>query len=806
MLAIASFYEDPLTVFLTGMVLMILFFWYFATELETRKRNIGTGLTLGICALCFLAATPLKERLKGGIDIVGGSSFSLRVQEREDDSGNKTPVTPQQVDQAIIVIEKRLNSMGTSGAMIARQGDDGILVQMPGVEPEKADAIRATLEKVAKLELREVSPRNNEPGLAQQVLDGTKIEPGYRAYAHTSKDEDGNEFTVPILLQRRMALGGSDIANAYPSPQQADAVAITLNGDGTDKMIALTKDMRPGQDRIAIVLDGEVISAPTVQSVPLGKDFIIEGLHEPGEVQTLANSLMNPLENPLVVEEERTVSPTLGAAFVQQGVWSGIAGLSITFLFVLLYYRFAGIIALCGLLVNGIVLFGVMAMFGFTFSLPSIAGMVLIIGMAVDANVLIYERLREEMENGKSLKNAISSAYEKAFSAIFDSNVTSLITAIILIAFGSSALKGFAITLSIGILASMFSAILVTRVLFRWGIDLKMLRNLSFLNLVKSANYDFLGKRRLCAAISLGLLLVALSAFGIRNERALGVDFTGGTMIEFQLGKDIIVPLADVENAVKSLNLTKEAYPQEQSSPATGILLTVRCDTSDAELITTTLRESIPALGETKAGSETDYVIDSSKDEVSSVVGGTFLIDSVIALVIGLLAILLYVTVRFEFAFAVGAFVAILHDVIISVGIVVLLGGELSYIHVGAILTIAGYSVNDTIVVFDRIRETLLIRSGSVKAIMNEAINATLSRTVLTSATTIMTVAILAVFGGAALRDFSVTILIGLIVGTYSSIFVATPIVLWWSSRKGGDIRTDVRATEIAAETAAANP
>ncbi len=346
---------------------------------------------------------------------------------------------------------------------------------------------------------------------------------------------------------------------------------------------------------------------------------------------------------------------------------------------------------------NGIVLFGVMAMFGFTFSLPSIAGMVLIIGMAVDANVLIYERLREEMENGKSLKNAISSAYEKAFSAIFDSNVTSLITAIILIAFGSSALKGFAITLSIGILASMFSAILVTRVLFRWGIDLKMLRNLSFLNLVKSANYDFLGKRRLCAAISLGLLLVALSAFGIRNERALGVDFTGGTMIEFQLGKDIVVPLADVENAVKSLNLTKEAYPQEQSSPATGILLTVRCDTSDAELITTTLRESIPALGETKAGSETDYVIDSSKDEVSSVVGGTFLIDSVIALVIGLLAILLYVTVRFEFAFAVGAFVAILHDVIISVGIVVLLeeGLHKSYL--------VGFGWNET----DRFRVTL---------------------------------------------------------------------------------------------------
>jgi SecD/SecF fusion protein len=818
MLAAISFLEDPLVVFTTGMILLVLFFWYFATEIERRKRNVGTVLLIGVCALCVLAATPVHERLKGGIDIVGGSSFSLRVQQRESENGEKMPITREQIEQAIIVIEKRLNGMGTAEPLIAQQGTDGILVQMPGVEPEESARIRATLEQVAKLELRKVSERSEEPGpngktLADRVLNDGELAVGERAYLYTSKDEEGNEFKRPILLSRRSALGGSDIANAVPSPQQADAVAITLNNEGTDKMIALTKNMRPGVDRIAIVLDGEVISAPTVNQVPLGKQFIVEGLREPGEVQTLANALMNPLENPLVVEQASAVSPTLGKAVVEQGIWAGIIGLSITCVFVLLYYRMAGIVALFGLAVNGIILFGVMAMFGFTFSLPGIAGMILTIGMAVDANVLIYERLREEMAAGKSLKNAIAASYDKAFTAIFDSNFTSLITAVILIVMGSGTIKGFAVTLTIGVVASMFSAILVTRVLFRWGIDLNLLqKNLTFLDLIKATKFDFLGKARKCMLVSVGLVVMALGAFGIKQEKAFGIDFTGGSLIQFQLGKEVKIPVEDVDKALQSLKgqLAKAAFPQEQSNPVTGTLLTVRCDTRDVALITKTLRESIPLLGEKKPGSEgtaaSDYLIDSSTEEVSALIGDTFLKTSLVALVLGLIGILIYITVRFEFSFALGGFVAILHDVIISIGLVVLLGGELSLIHVGAILTIAGYSINDTIVVFDRIRESLLIRHGSIKAIMNEAINATLSRTLLTSATTIVTVAILSLFGGSQLRDFSIMILIGLIVGTYSSVFIASPIVLWWSQRKGGDLRSDVLATEIKAETAAAAP
>ena len=806
----AAFYDDPLTLFLMGLTLMILFFWYFATEIERRKRNVGTVLLVGVVALCVAAAWPPKERLKGGIDILGGSSFLLHIQPRTGEDGIEMPITPSQVDKAIEVIEKRLNSMGTAEPIIARQGTNGILLQMPGVEPAESDRIRETLQKVAKLEFRMVSPRNDELGpdkksMAVRVSEGTEKIPGYLAFNHKTKTEDGVELQNPILLSRRPALGGSDIALATPSQQKQDAVDITLNGPGTDKMIALTKDMREGVDKIAIVLDGEVISAPTVQKAPLGKQFEITGLRDPGETQNLANSLMNPLENALVVDSFSKVSPTLGSAVVKQGLAAGGLALMMTFLFVLIYYRVSGFIAIIGLIVNTIMLFGIMAMFGFTFTLPGIAGMVLTIGMAVDANVLIYERLREEIRGGKSLKNALEASYDRAFSAIFDSHVTSLLTAVILFWLGGSAIKGFAITLIIGVTASLFSAILVTRVIFRWGIDFGLFKKLTFLDLIKSHKYDFMGKRRLAIGLALATVVISFGAFAVRGERALGIDFTGGTLIRFQLGKDTTIPLDDVKKVVEGMTLSKAAYPQQESNVTTGTMLTVRCATPDAKAIEDKLRESIPALGEKQANSG-DYLIAANSDEVSALIGGTALNQSLVAIAMGLLGIVVYMTFRFEFSFALGGFVAIFHDLIICVGFVVLMGGELSLIHVGAVLTIAGYSISDTIIVFDRVREMLLHRTDSVEKIMNEAVNATLSRTLLTSGATLISVAILAIVGGSALRDFGIIIFIGIIVGTFSSIFIASPVVLWWSNRKGGNIREAVLASAAKAESISAAP
>lgn len=798
-----SGFEDDLTIFFIALSLLILFFWYFATDIERRKRNVGTTLILGICALCVLAATPPREKLKGGIDILGGSSFTLRVQPRETENGSLEAPTTHQIDQAINVLRKRLDSTGTSEAQINRLGDDHIQVQMPGVSEEESNAIRANIEKVAKLELREVSPRNDEVGpdgktLAQRVHEGSEILPGYRAYLLKGKTEEGKEYSQPILLSRRTALGGSDISSAYPSPQQPDAVAVTLNSAGADKMYELTKDMRPNVDRIAIVLDNEVLNAPVVRQA-LSKNFEVSGLHDPGEPKALSDALMNPLENPLIVETASKVSAAYGSAIIKQAIWAGVVGLAVTFLFVLTYYRTAGLVAVVGLLVNGVILFGTMAMFGFPFSLPGIAGMILTIGMAVDANVLIYERLREEMAAGKTLKSAIGNAYDKAFTAIFDSNFTSLITAVILFWLASGTIKGFAVTLTIGLLASLFSAILVTRVLFRWGIDLGLLKKLSFLSLIPPTKIDFLGKRKIAFVISAVVISVCVVNFYVKRDRALGVDFTGGTVIQFQMEKNQFIPLEQVNKALDELTLRKEAFATEENSAATGGLLSIRCDTADAGQITEKLRASIPLLAERLPDTTENgvakpggYKISQSAGEVSALAGKTYVRESLIALGLGLIGIFIYIAFRFEFAFAIGGLVSTIHDVVLTVGLIVLFGSELSLLHIGAILTVAGYSLNDTIVIYDRIRERLRYDTGSIQDIMNEAVNATLARTILTAGTTIVTLVIIFFYGGPSLEGFALTILVGLVIGTISSVYIATPIVLWWSSRKGGNLRSYV--------------
>lgn len=261
---------------------------------------------VGLISSCSRAEDALAEK--------GGHSFLVSVGERVDDGGAKIPVTQAEVDQAIGVIEVRLEAMGIAEMLVEREGKGGILLKVPGLGAEQAGRISAMLEKTSRLELREVSPRNNETDaggktLAQRVQDGDEIVPGYRALIQKGKDADGNDHSTPILVNRRMALGGGDIAMAMVSPSRADAVNVTLDGAGADKMIALTKDMRPGLDRIAIVMDGEVMSAPVAQSVPLGRNFEINGLDEPGEAQALAVSLMHPLVNPLKVEELRQIRP-----------------------------------------------------------------------------------------------------------------------------------------------------------------------------------------------------------------------------------------------------------------------------------------------------------------------------------------------------------------------------------------------------------------------------------------------------------------------------------------------------------------
>ena len=831
--------DDRLLTFLAGLGLLALFFWYFATDFERRKRNIGTIIVVAIGLFSLLAIVPkekwgdvitgkvpIKEahNLKGGIDLVGGSSFTLRVQPTLDANGNPVPVSPNAVQQAIQTVEKRLNAFGTADLLIVAQGEDRILVQMPGVSPEEAANVREILEKVARLELKAVHPESRVRA-AEVAKDPENVFiPGYELKTLDDEDDDGKVITENILIKKRADLDGSYIVHAQElyGPHEGK-LSVELNSEGASKMFQLTSKMQHGFDRLAIVLDGKVLSAPVVQD-SLGSRFEISGMKNAAEARALAAALLNPLKNPLIVDEERTVSATLGKETVQQGITAGIAGLVLTLIFVLIYYRFAGVIALLGLTLNILILFGAMAMFGFTFTLPGIAGIILTIGVAVDANVLVYERLREELAAGKTVKTAISAAYEKAFSAIFDANITTLLTALILFWRASGTVKGFAVTLTIGILATLVTALLCTRVLFWWFSDAGILKKLSFMNLIPEKAFNFLGMRKLAFTLSAILILTGISTVGIKGDKALGIDFTGGAQLSFQFDDDTRIPQPKVQEVLDSLKLTQAASSQEETNE-TGELLTVRCGNPsaedlkdgqlpDSEIIENALRKEFPKLqeleqatndaGQPKVDGEgkpvMEYKYQMAKETISASLGSEFLSTAVWALLIGLIAILIYITIRFEFSFAIGAFAALFHDILICLGIVILTGQQLSLIHVGAFLTIAGYSINDTIVVFDRIREDLRSKRGDVLDVMNRAINSTLSRTVLTSITTFVAVLVLYIYGGAALQDFSFTIMIGVIVGTYSSIFIASPIVYIWSKIRGANLRRELLDANLEAE------
>ncbi|MBV9672558.1 MAG: protein translocase subunit SecF, partial [Verrucomicrobia bacterium] len=424
---------------------------------------------------------------------------------------------------------------------------------------------------------------------------------------------------------------------------------------------------------------------------------------------------------------------------------------------------------------------GVMSLFNFVLTLPGIAGIILTIGMAIDANVLIYERLREELDLGKGIKTAIDSAYSKAFSAIFDANVTTLITAGILFWLGSGPVKGFAITLTVGIVASMFAALIVTRNAFNWLLTFNRLKRVSMLHLIKSKGFDFLGKRRIAITGSLILIVASLVAFGIRGKSALNIDFTGGDYLLLRSAQDLSEK--QVRDTLAQGGITNLVIQRESSQSGDQHYLAIRAPFQSADKIVAQLKTAYPTA---------NISVDRSEG-VGPIIGSQLAATSLYALGLGMLGILFFVTIRFELSFAVGAIIALIHDVIITLGLFVLTGREVSLVMVGAILTIAGYSINDTIVIFDRIREGLHSgRKGSIQTIMNMSINETLSRTILTSGVTLLCMISLLIFGGSVLADFSFTIVIGIVVGTYSSIFIASPIVLWWTNLKRGSLRSEV--------------
>jgi SecD/SecF fusion protein len=541
---------------------------------------------------------------------------------------------------------------------------------------------------------------------------------------------------------------------------------------------------------LGVVLDGVLHSAPFIRTAIYGGEAIIEGSFSLREAQDLSLVLRaGSLPAPLQVIEERNVDPTLGAESVRSGVRAIVLGGVLVLVFMLGYYLFAGVIANLALILDLLLLpLGMLIVSGFlglitgggggdglpTLTLPGIAGIVLTIGIAVDANVLIFERIREEQKVGKRLASAIEAGYDKVFSTILDANVTTLITAVILFWQGSGPIRGFAITLSAGIVVSMFVALVITRLMFELVAYKTKITSIKMLSLLGETNIDFVGKRKIAAVLSVVLLASTWGIFFSKGAANFGVDFTGGTSLIYRFdqkpGQDELrnaILAAGVPDAF--VQYQRELVPDETGRVPEYLMVKVSDGMGDATKAA--LTEAFP---------QANFFI-LQEDTVGAQVGQDLRRKGIMAIVWALVGIVIYISLRFEFAFAIGAIVALAHDVFLTIGIFTLLGNQLSLPIVAALLTIVGYSVNDTIVVFDRIREDLqLIRGKKYSEIANLSINQTLHRTLLTSVTTLLTVTMLLVFGGGAIKDFALALFIGIIVGTYSSIFVATPVVLYW--------------------------
>ena len=758
---------------------------------------LALTLTLLLIAFSIVTIWPPQKKIALGLDIQGGTSFLIRLKPGE------KQINKAMLDQAVEVIRKRVDYFGASEPIISPVGNDRILVQIPGLDTAKIQEARDQLSRVAKLEFRLVYPDNGE---RLRAIDAGKevIPPEYRIEVYKYAPNGAgmkNEFgeTIPgtqkpkeerLLVKKKADLGGDRVSasNAYYG-NEGWTVQLKFDSEGAKKFGQITEQYKG--HRFAIVLDGVIQSAPVIRDAIYGGDAVITGRFTEEEARGLASVLENPLQTPVSIEEERSVSPTLGMDSIRASILAGLVGLVITLVCVAIYYKIPGLVANFTLIINLILLIGALTMFRFVLTLPGIAGIILTIGLSVDASVLIYERLREEMALGKSLKIAMKAAYEKAFSSIFDANVTTLITAAILFWKASGPVKGFAIALTLGILASLFTALIVGRNFLGWFVDTGRLKRISMLHLISSKNIDFLGKGFIACMCSLALLLAGAMSFYVRGDRNFGVDFRGGDLVTMSAPNKI--DIGQVREALKPIGFADASI--QESAQGGKSYITVRTPLNTSDRVEKQIIQTMPNAGFKVEGSE----------RVGALVGGELAKNSLIALGLGILGILIFVTFRFELSFAVGAIVALLHDVLITVGMFSLLGRELTLTMVGAILTIAGYSINDTIVVYDRIREGLASgRRGTIEQIMNESINQTLSRTILTSTVTLIAIVCLFLFGGAVLRDFSLAIIIGVVVGTYSSIFIASPIVLWWTRARGGGA-TALRR-EVTQKATTANP
>jgi SecD/SecF fusion protein len=789
-----------------------------------------------------------RGKLRKGLDLQGGVEFIVSFEKTsvDDNSYNEDTVRGQVRD----IIERRVNDQGLAdAAVLAIQSSPKISVTLPAVsEADKAD-IRNLILMPAKLEFYRVHDDNYSLVEAyKRDPAGFKTPPGYwLTTIDNDKDRTGIITSEPIFLKEHTPddeaaiLSGKGIgsaaakgapmverASASQDPIKGYAVHVKFTTVGSGSFSRLTKEMQPvGNKRfcLAIVLDKKVYSAPAINEQISGGNCEITGGFTREEAKMLADAIASGnLPAKLKIDSEFGTTASLGADTVKQGFFATIISCLAVYSFLIYYYRLCGIISVIALSANLLLTLGTMALLGASITMPGVAGLVLGLGMSVDANVLIYERMREELNKGKSLGNALRYGYDRAFWPIFDSNITTIITALVLYKYGSGAIRGFAITLAFGVTASMFTALTMTRFIFDFLMYNGWLEKVSMEGwLSKRMNLHVMKIAFPCFMVS---LFLAVSSIGIglyRGNDIFSIDFAGGIKIgydvneaKFEKGKR---PSVDEIQKLIEANASRFAAcdydvkglkpPSYKTDIAGGKLnldvimpnyvKKIDDKAKSAAAVTTTAKEVKTGEAKTEVITpatvldgilEKQYpgvFVQSSYNQIGDLVGKDFRWKALLSLFLASLATIAYLAFRFELPYGVAAVVACIHDVIIAGGIYLATGGQLSLTVMAALLTIMGWSLNDTIVIFDRIREELNTFPGkNYVSIVEDSVNDMFGRTLLVTASTLLGTLVLVVFGGASLWEFSVVMLYGILIGSYSTIYIASYMVIHWHKKSRG--------------------
>ena len=675
------------------------------------------------------------------------------------------------VNQSIEIVRRRVDEFGTAEASIQRQGQDRIIIELPGIDdPER---VKDIIGRTAKLNFHLLAP-----GFSNAVNSVSQVPPG--AIVLPAANSVGN-----FIVQRRVSVAGELLVDSQPGFQDGmPIVQFRFNTQGGRRFAAVTSKS-VGQS-LAIVLDNEVISAPRIRSAISGGSGIIEGGFTVQSAQDLSLLLRaGALPAPLTILEERSVGPGLGADSIKAGEFASVLGLILVAVFMISVYGLFGIFSVLALSINLTLVLGALSGIGATLTLPGIAGIVLTVGMAVDANVLIFERMREEVKTGRTLFNALDSGFKQAFKTILDSNLTTLIAALLLFWFGSGPVKGFAVTLGLGIISTLFTATMVSRLIIVFWVKRKNPSTLPIVRVKTDSiikplislmpqdfNFDFISKRRIAAIMSAFVLVISISSLTIQKLN-FGIDFSGGILIEARSPNPIDV--GSIRNVIGDLGLGDISITTFGSTERDFLIRIQKQEGGE--------KEQVAALNLVKESLGPSY--DYRRTElVGPKVGQELFIDGALAVFLALLAISIYIWLRFEWQFALGASLALAHDVIATLGLFSFFALDFNLTTVAAILTIAGYSINDTVVAYDRVRESLRkYKKLPLPQVVNMSLNKVLSRTLLTSFTTLLAVMALFFFGGEVLKGFSIALLWGVVIGTYSSIYVAMPILIYFNLR-----------------------